>query len=77
MKSEFKFPAKTEMAFSKMLVIRSLELPLQFQKYVRQHMRSCYQLPKSYKHLGKVEMILEQRYIAFLSPSKICENLNF
>jgi hypothetical protein len=26
---------------------------------------------------GKVEIFLEQREIAFLSPSKICENLNF
>ena len=25
----------------------------------------------------KVEKILEQRQVAFLSPSKICENLNF
>ena len=25
----------------------------------------------------KVEIILEQREVAFLSPSKICENLNF
>ena len=27
--------------------------------------------------LFKVEIILEQRQLAFLSPSKICENLNF
>ena len=27
--------------------------------------------------ISKVEIILEQRYVAFLSPSKICENLNF
>ena len=27
--------------------------------------------------LHKVEIILEQREVAFLSPSKICENLNF
>ena len=26
---------------------------------------------------GKVEIFLEQREVAFLSPSKICENLNF
>jgi hypothetical protein len=26
---------------------------------------------------SKVEIILEQREIAFLSPSKICENLKF
>ena len=26
---------------------------------------------------SKVEIFLEQREIAFLSPSKICENLNF
>ena len=26
---------------------------------------------------GKVEIILEQRQVAFLSPSKICETLNF
>ena len=26
---------------------------------------------------NKVEIILEQRYFAFLSPSKSCENLNF
>ena len=26
---------------------------------------------------SKVEIILEQRWVAFLSPSKICENLNF
>ena len=25
----------------------------------------------------KVEIFLEQREVAFLSPSKICENLNF
>ena len=25
----------------------------------------------------KVEMFLEQREVAFLSPSKICEDLNF
>ena len=29
------------------------------------------------KFLGKVQIILEQRYVVFLSPSKICENLNF
>ena len=28
-------------------------------------------------HGGKVEIFLEQREVAFLSPSKICENLNF
>ena len=27
--------------------------------------------------ISKVEIILEQREVAFLSPSKICENLNF
>ena len=27
--------------------------------------------------LDKVELLLEQREVAFLSPSKICENLNF
>ena len=27
--------------------------------------------------IGKVEIFLEQREVAFLSPSKICENLNF
>ena len=27
--------------------------------------------------LFKVEIFLEQREVAFLSPSKICENLNF
>ena len=26
---------------------------------------------------GKVEIVLEQSEVAFLSPSKICENLNF
>ena len=26
---------------------------------------------------GKVEIILEQRQVAFLSPGKVCENLNF
>ena len=26
---------------------------------------------------AKLEIILEQREVAFLSPSKICENLNF
>ena len=26
---------------------------------------------------GKVEIFLEQREVAFLSPIKICENLNF
>ena len=26
---------------------------------------------------GKVEIILEQRQVAFLSPGKICKNLNF
>jgi hypothetical protein len=26
---------------------------------------------------GKVEIFLEQREVAFLSPSKICEHLNF
>ena len=26
---------------------------------------------------NKVEIILEQREVGFLSPSKICENLNF
>ena len=26
---------------------------------------------------AKVEIVLEQREVAFLSPSKICENLNF
>ena len=25
----------------------------------------------------KVEMVLEQREVAYVSPSKICENLNF
>ena len=28
-----------------------------------------------YSRPSKVEIILEQRYVAFLSPSKICENL--
>ena len=28
-------------------------------------------------HVLKVEIFLEQRKVAFLSPSKICENLNF
>ena len=27
--------------------------------------------------IHRVEMILGQRLVAFLSPSKICENLNF
>ena len=27
--------------------------------------------------IDKVEIFLEQREVAFLSPSKICENLNF
>ena len=27
--------------------------------------------------IGKVEIFLEQREVAFLSPSKICGNLNF
>ena len=27
--------------------------------------------------MGKVEIFLEQRKVAFLSPNKICENLNF
>jgi hypothetical protein len=27
--------------------------------------------------IGKVEIFLEQREVVFLSPSKICENLNF
>ena len=27
--------------------------------------------------VSKVEKFLEQREVAFLSPSKICENLNF
>ena len=31
----------------------------------------------SLENLCKVEKILEQREVAFLSPSKICENLNF
>ena len=26
---------------------------------------------------GKVEIILEQREVSFLSPSKICKHLNF
>ena len=30
-----------------------------------------------YNMVGKVEIFLEQREVAFLSPSKICENLNF
>ena len=29
------------------------------------------------RYWGKVEIILEQREVAFLSPIKICENLNF
>jgi hypothetical protein len=28
-------------------------------------------------HLGKVEIFLEQREVAFLSPSKICEKFEF
>jgi hypothetical protein len=31
----------------------------------------------SKKNVAKVEIFLEQREVAFLSPSKICENLNF
>ena len=27
--------------------------------------------------INKIEIFLEQREVAFLSPSKICENLNF
>ena len=30
-----------------------------------------------YLSICKVEIFLEQREVAFLSPSKICENLNF
>jgi hypothetical protein len=30
-----------------------------------------------FKSLGKVEIFFEKREVAFLSPSKICENLNF
>ena len=33
------------------------------------------EIPAVYE--GKVEIFLEQREVAFLSPSKICENLNF
>jgi hypothetical protein len=32
---------------------------------------------KLVKNQIKVEIFLEQREVAFLSPSKICENLNF
>ena len=46
-------------------------------------MANCYFIlqihhAKSFKmrHI-KVETFLEQREVAFLSPSKICENLNF
>ena len=35
--------------------------------------KSCFAL----KVDVKVEIFLEQREVAFLSPSKICENLNF
>ena len=38
------------------------------------------EIRESYLHttyIRKVEIILEQREVAFLSPSKICENLNF
>ena len=46
------------------------------------HFTNCVAFECSYKdqsffHVVKVEIILEQRYVAFLSPSKICENLNF
>ena len=34
-------------------------------------------LPLPFVSLIKVEIILEHREVAFLSPSKICENLNF
>ena len=39
----------------------------------------CYILGRLYSScvLSKVEIFLEQREVAFLSPSKICENLNF
>ena len=30
-----------------------------------------------HNHVVKEEIILEQRQVAFLSPSKICKNLNF
>ena len=29
------------------------------------------------KHIGNVEIFIEQREVAFLSPSEICENLKF
>ena len=32
---------------------------------------------KTWESNAKVEIFLEQREVAFLSPSKICENLNF
>ena len=52
----------------------------QWKLILKRYFQRLHQIEQSYccsPSCIKVEIFLEQREVAFLSPSKICENLNF
>ena len=56
----------------KKILLILISLPLALSVHVGK-IRAVSSIP----YLSKVELFLEKREVAFLSPSKICENLNF
>ena len=51
-------------------------VPPKFKNEASDHLKNK-NVAQVWPSIVKVEIFLEQREVAFLSPSKICENLNF
>ena len=67
--------------FEEQIQGQQIQPPIWGQNVLKQYLDEINEVPDYLESLArnsnKVKIFLEQREVAFLSPSKICENLNF